>query len=81
MKNHNGVSMLSRSYHSSETSRATSANSLGGHHRGAADLVNGNYSTTINVAHNKNNNRDDTLLYDIRKDLSHHTGWSICYDS
>ena len=61
MKNHNGVSMLSRSYHSSETSRATSANSLGGH-RGAADLVNGNYSTTINVAHNKNNNRDDALI-------------------
>ena len=43
-----GVSMLTRSYHS-ETS---SSNNRGRAH----DLVNGNYSTTINVAHNKNSN-------------------------
>ena len=45
--NSGGVSMLTRSYHS-ETS---SSNNRGRAH----DLVNGNYSTTINVAHNKNN--------------------------
>ena len=50
--NNSGVSMLTRSYHSeiSEVNRGR------GLHRQHHDLVNGNYSTTINVAHNKNGN-------------------------
>ena len=49
-----GVSLLTSRSSTAASNSNSSSRGLGGQRR--SDLVNGNYSTTINVAHNKNNN-------------------------